>query len=92
MDDEKEKLVGSLMFLKNGHLSMSSGEGVDSSFRSLRKNSISLEEQMSCTKGTVHKQCHNHSATVRRCKLQILPLKSICIKSLCSKAKDETCI
>lgn len=42
MDDieEKEKLVGSLMFLKNGHFRMSTGEGIKSSFAPLKKHSI----------------------------------------------------
>lgn len=42
MDDieAKEKLVGSLMFLKNGHFRMSTGEGIKSSFAPLKKHSI----------------------------------------------------
>lgn len=70
MDDEKEKLVGSLMFLKNGHLTMSSGEGVDSSFWSLKKNSISIKKQGSLHIGEVHKQGHNHIPRVRNRKFQ----------------------
>lgn len=37
---EKEKLVGSLMFRKKGHLTMPWSNGEDSSFKSLKKNSI----------------------------------------------------
>jgi hypothetical protein len=38
--EEKEKLVGSLMFLKNGHLRMSDGEITEFSFGHLKKESI----------------------------------------------------
>jgi hypothetical protein len=45
MDEEREKLVGSLMFLRKGHLWMSSSEGAGSSLRPLKKKSIFIRNQ-----------------------------------------------
>lgn len=41
---EKEKLVGSLIFVKNGHLAMSCWKPEESSLVFLEKKSILLEE------------------------------------------------
>lgn len=53
-DEEKEKLVGSLMFLRNGHLSISSCEGTDS-LKSLKKFSILYAMKVACNRRKKHK-------------------------------------
>lgn len=52
-DEAKEKLVGSLMFLKNGHLRMSSSDGTQSSLGALKlkKESISNAEKINLERG-----------------------------------------